>query len=66
MEKNNVKKIILCVIVLIAIITCIVAVTINKNSKDTDIDNNSKNVVPYEEMPQDNIDIQEPSSSKQV
>lgn len=66
MEKNNIKKILLCVIILIIIIVSIVAVVINKNSKDTDINNNGKNAVPYEEMPQDDTNISEPSSSKQV
>lgn len=64
MEKNNFKKILLCVIVLIAIIICIAVVAVNRNNKD--INDNSKNTVTYEEMPQDNTNMSEPSSSKQV
>lgn len=60
------KKVIILVIVGIAIITGIVAIAINKNSKDTNIGNNTKNEIQQEEMPQENTEIKEPSSSKQV
>lgn len=60
------KKVIILVIVAIVIITGIVAIAINKNSRDTNIGNNTKNEIQQEEMPQDNIDMKEPSSSEQV
>lgn len=60
------KKIILCVSAVIAIVICIVVVAINMNGKETNIDNNTKNEIQQEEMPQENTEIKEPSSSKQV
>lgn len=60
------KKVIILVIVVIVIITSIVAIAINKNSKDSNTGNNIRNEIQQEEMPQDNIDMKEPSSSEQV
>lgn len=66
MENSHMKKIILCVIAVIAIAIGIVVVAINMNGKETNIDNNVKNEV-QQEMPQENnTEVKEPSSSKQV
>lgn len=61
------KKVIILIIVGIVIITGIVAIAMNKNSKDSNTGNNNiRNEIQQEEMPQDNIDMKEPSSSEQV
>ena len=69
MEKSNIKKIVLCVIAVIIIIG-IVAIGINVNNRSTHINNDNRNEVQQEEMPQepqgDDIELKEPSSSKQV
>lgn len=70
MEKSNMKKIVLCVTTVIVIATCIAIISINISSKDTNINNSTKNEIQQEEMPQEsednNLDEKEPSSSKEV
>lgn len=52
------KKIIVSIIILIAVVIAIVAIAITKNT--------SNNTIPYEEMPQENVNVKEPTSMKQV
>lgn len=70
MEKSNMKKIVLCVTTVIVIATCIAIISINISSKDTNINNSTKNEIQQEEMPQEsednNLDEKEPPSSKEV